>query len=80
MKGLSLVSVPSLERFAWIIIAPFAGAAMVLTAGAAAISKAKQASRQTVNVYEGPVVQNTEITRSKTTGIFAKTNNPPKGT
>ncbi|WP_372344709.1 hypothetical protein [Streptomyces sp. KL116D] len=58
MRGLALVSVPGLERFAWIIIAPFAGAAMLLTAGGAAISKAKKASPPVIhNHNSGPVIQ-----------------------
>ncbi|MFE4822915.1 hypothetical protein ACFRFU_42180 [Streptomyces sp. NPDC056704] len=74
-KGLSLVSVPGLERFALIVIAPFAGLAMVATAVGAAIAKAKGGS--TTNVFEGPVTHNTEINNtSNTRGMFfARTRN-----
>ena len=73
-KGLSLVSVPALSHFALIVIAPFAGLAMLATAAGAAIAKAKEGS--TTNVYEGPVVQNTEINNSSSThGMFARTRN-----
>ncbi|MGA5564296.1 hypothetical protein ACPCUV_24465 [Streptomyces platensis] len=73
-RGLSLVSVPGLERFALIVIAPFAGLAMVLTAGGAAIAKAKSSS--TTNVYEGPVTQNTKITNtSSQRGMLSRTRN-----
>ncbi|MFF3488733.1 hypothetical protein ACFYXC_36500 [Streptomyces sp. NPDC002701] len=74
-KGLSLVSVPGLERFALIVIAPFAGAAMVLTAAGAAIAKAREGS--TTNVFEGPVTHNTEINNTTTTRgmFFARTRN-----
>ncbi|MFF0087820.1 hypothetical protein ACFYR1_50700 [Streptomyces canus] len=73
-KGLSLVSVPGLERFALVVIAPFAGLAMVLTAGGAAIAKAMSSS--TTNVYEGPVTQNTEINNSSNQrGMFSRTRN-----
>ncbi|UDM05567.1 hypothetical protein [Streptomyces longhuiensis] len=76
-NGLSLVSVPSLTRFAFIVIAPFAGVAMVVTAVAAAISKAKEADHTTTNVYEGTVVNNTEVRNNSTTtrGLFARTRN-----
>lgn len=53
-RGLALVSVPGLERFAWIVIAPFAGAAMVLTALGGAISKAKRAVVPDVHNHNGP--------------------------
>ncbi|MFE6946080.1 hypothetical protein [Streptomyces chartreusis] len=77
-RGLSLVSVPGLERFALIVIAPFAGLAMVLTAGGAAIAKAKASS--TTNVYEGSVTQNTEVNNySATRGMFARTRNDLHG-
>ncbi|MET8080031.1 hypothetical protein [Streptomyces sp. NPDC005303] len=62
-KGLSMVSVPGLERFAWIIIAPFAGAAMLATAIGGLISKAKKAAMPEVHNhnYSGPVRQDTRI-------------------
>ena len=70
-KGLSMVSVPGLERFALIVIAPFAGAAMVLTAIGAAIGKA----RTTITtIHNHGNVDQREI-RSKTTALIAKTNN-----
>ncbi|WP_328632015.1 hypothetical protein [Streptomyces sp. NBC_00356] len=64
MKGLSMVSVPSLERFAWIIIAPFAGAAMLATAIGVAITRARNAEpREVHNHNNGPVYQdNSETT------------------
>jgi hypothetical protein len=75
-RGLSLVSVPGLERFALIVIAPFAGLAMLLTAGGAAIAKAKASSTSTTNVYEGSVVQNTQINNtSHQRGMFSRTRN-----
>ncbi|MGV9342871.1 hypothetical protein [Streptomyces sp. NPDC003688] len=73
-KGLSLVSVPALSHFALIVIAPFAGAAMVLTAAGMAIAKAKSSS--TTNVYKGSVTQKTEITNISTQrGMFSRTRN-----
>jgi hypothetical protein len=72
-KGLSLVSVPGLERFALIVIAPFAGAAMVVTAIGAAIGKARTTITTIHNHNSGPVDQR-EI-HTKTTGVWAKTNN-----
>lgn len=75
-QGLSLVSVPSLERFAWIIIAPFAGAAMVLTAGAAAISRARRAEpREIHNHNSGPVHQDNSTTEVKTKAFSLTTKN-----
>jgi hypothetical protein len=66
-QGLSMVSVPSLERFAWIVIAPFAGLAMVLTAGAAAISKARKATpREIHNHNSGPVFEDNRQDHSTT--------------
>lgn len=72
-KGLSLVSVPGLERFAVIVIAPFAGAAMVLTALGAALGKAR-ATITTIHNH-GPVHEDRREIRSKTIGILAKTDN-----
>lgn len=70
-KGLAMVSVPGLERFALIVIAPFAGAAMVVTAIGAAIGKA----RTTITtIHNHGNVDQREI-RSKTTALIAKTNN-----
>lgn len=72
-KGLSMVSVPGLERFALIVIAPFAGAAMVLTAAGVAIGKA----RTTITVVNnhGPIHQDQREIHSKTIALAAKTNN-----
>lgn len=55
-KGLSMVSVPGLERFAWIIIAPFAGLAMAATAIGGLVSKAKKASMPEIHnhTHTGP--------------------------
>lgn len=78
-QGLSLVSVPSLERFTWIIVAPFAGLAMVLTAGGSVISKAKKTGpREIHNHMSGPVYQDHSTHKSKTTGLKATTHNNPK--
>lgn len=80
-RGLSLVSVPSLERFAWIIITPFAGLAMVLTVGGSVISKAKKtAPREIHNHMSGPVYQDQSTTETKTKNfsVTAKTTNNPK--
>lgn len=53
---------------------PFAGIAMVATAVGGAISKARSATSKTV--YEGPVVQNTQINNNSTTrGFLARTRN-----
>lgn len=76
-KGLSLVSVPGLERFALIVIAPFAGAAMVLTALGAAIGKARTAITTIHNHNSGPVDQR-EI-HSKNFGLAVKTDNSQSG-
>ncbi|MGW1819456.1 hypothetical protein ACWCQM_38635 [Streptomyces sp. NPDC002125] len=52
---------------------PFAGLAMVATAIGGAISKARSVSK---TVYEGPVVQNTQITNtSNQRGMFSRTRN-----
>lgn len=53
---------------------PFAGLAMVATAIGGAINKAR--STVTKNVYEGPVVQNTQINNtSNQRGMFSRTRN-----
>ncbi|NJP53530.1 hypothetical protein HCJ93_26565 [Streptomyces sp. SBST2-5] len=53
---------------------PFAGVAMVATAIGGAINKARNAV--TKNVYEGPVVQNTQINNtSNQRGMFSRTRN-----
>jgi predicted phage tail protein len=76
MKGLSSVSVPALQQFAWIVIAPFAGLAMVLTAGAAAISKAKKAEpREVHNHNNGPVYQDNSTTETNTKNVALVTRN-----
>ncbi|WP_392971133.1 hypothetical protein [Streptomyces sp. LN245] len=72
-KGLSLVSVPGLERFALVVIAPFVGAAMLVTAVGVAIGRARTAI--TVVNNNGPVHQDQREIRSKTTALIAKTNN-----
>lgn len=78
-KGLSLVSVPGLERFAWIIIAPFAGFAMVATAVGGLISKVKRAvPPQINNTYTGTVHQQHSETHTSTRGVWVKTNNQQK--
>lgn len=72
-KGLSLVSVPGLERFALIVVAPFAGAAMVLTALGAAISRARVAVTTIHN--HGPVYQDQRNQETHTKGVWARTSN-----
>ncbi|GGN41278.1 hypothetical protein [Streptomyces fuscichromogenes] len=72
-KGLSLVSVPSLDHFALIVVTPFAGAAMLAAGIGAAIAKAK--SGTTTNVFEGPVTQNTEINNTSHTSWLGHTRN-----
>ena len=74
MKGLSLVSVPSLQTFALIILAPFVGVALVAVAIGAAVAKAKAGG--TVNLFKGPVdiTHKTEL-HSETRGLFARTRN-----
>ncbi|MEW2297104.1 hypothetical protein ABZ719_31125 [Streptomyces sp. NPDC006743] len=53
---------------------PFAGLAMVATAIGGAISKARKSVSKTV--YEGPVVQNTQINNtSNQRGMFSRTRN-----
>ncbi|MFC7818726.1 hypothetical protein ACFUTR_29305 [Streptomyces sp. NPDC057367] len=53
---------------------PFAGVAMVATAIGGAFSKARQSVSKAV--YEGPVVQNTQINNTSTTrGMFSRTRN-----
>ncbi|MFJ7023273.1 hypothetical protein ACIQUW_33420 [Streptomyces sp. NPDC101117] len=75
-KGLAMVSIPGLERFAWIIIAPFAGGAMLLTALGGLISRAKKAAPDIHHhTYTGPVHQDYRTTHTETRGVWAKTNN-----
>lgn len=76
-KGLSLVSVPGLERFALIVIAPFAGLAMLVTAIGCAISKAGRAATPVVHqhTYNATVQQDQRKQESKTTGLWARTDN-----
>jgi hypothetical protein len=57
-----------------LVTLPFAGVAMVATAIGGAINRAR--SSVTKNVYEGPVVQNTNINNtSHQRGMFARTRN-----
>lgn len=58
-----------------LVTLPFAGVAMVATAIGGAINQARSAV--TKNVYEGPVVQKTEINNTSTTRgmFFARTRN-----
>jgi hypothetical protein len=74
-KGLSMVSVPSLERFAWIIIAPFAGLAMAATAIGGLISKAKKAAMPDIHnhTYTGDVHQETHVDQRKSIWNTEKT-------
>jgi hypothetical protein len=56
------------------ITAPFVGAAVVLVAAGAAISRAKEAHTEVTNVYEGPVTQHTEVnSTSENNGWFGRT-------
>jgi hypothetical protein len=73
-KGLSMVSVPSLQTFALVLMAPFAGAALAALAIGAAVAKAKRSS--TTNVYKGDVLikNNTEV-HSSARGIIARNRN-----
>lgn len=73
-KGLSLVSLPSLQTFALILLAPFAGAAVLAVAVGAAIAKANRSS--TTNVYKGSVhVTNKTEVNSTARGPFARNRN-----
>nr|WP_107908855.1 hypothetical protein [Streptomyces chartreusis] len=77
-KGLSLVSLPSLQTFALILLAPFAGAAVLAAAIGAAVAKAKRSS--TTNVFKAPVeiTHKTEV-RSEARGLFARNRNDLRG-
>lgn len=73
-KGLALVSVPSLQTFALILLAPFAGAALLAVAVGAAVAKAKRSS--TTNVFKGPVeITHKTTVNTETRGMFARTRN-----
>jgi hypothetical protein len=72
-KGLSMVSVPGLERFAWIIIAPFAGLAMAATAIGGLISKAKKAAMPEVHHHNGPEFHETHVDARRS--VWSKTIN-----
>jgi len=75
-KGLAMVSVPGLERFALIIIAPFAGIAMAATAIGGLISKMKKAAPDEIHHhYEGTVYQDQRNVQTKNTGFIANTTN-----
>lgn len=77
-KGLSLVSVPSLERFTWIVIAPFVGVAMAATAIGGAISRAKKSSRDIHQHFHGDVHQDHSKHETKNWGLWPSTNHKPK--
>lgn len=72
-KGLSMVSLPSLQTFVWIIVAPFAGAAMLATAIGGAISKAKKAALPDIHHHNGPEYH--EHTTTNTRSVWSKTVN-----
>ncbi|GHG33054.1 hypothetical protein GCM10018777_56340 [Streptomyces albogriseolus] len=73
-KGLSSVSLPSLQTFALILLAPFAGAAILAVAVGAAIAKAKRAN--TTNIYQGAVTVTSKTEVSSTArGMFARNRN-----
>ncbi|MGJ5899353.1 hypothetical protein ACSCBZ_46555 [Streptomyces niveiscabiei] len=70
LKGLASVTLNGVLM----VTLPFAGAAMVVTAIGGVISKVRSAV--TKNVYEGPVVQNTQINNtSHQRGMFSRTRN-----
>jgi hypothetical protein len=72
-KGLSLVSVPSLQTFVWVIVAPFAGAAMLFTAVGGAVSKFKKAALPDVHHHNGPEYHETHVDQRKS--VWSKTVN-----
>ncbi|WP_225629365.1 hypothetical protein [Streptomyces werraensis] len=73
-KGLALVSVPSLQTFALILLAPFAGVALAAVAIGAAVAKAKRS--HTTNVFKGSVqVTNKTEVQSTARGMFARNRN-----
>ncbi len=73
-RGLSLVSVPSLQTFALILLAPFVGIAAVAVAIGAAVSKAKAGG--TTNVFKGSVqVTHKTAVHSSARGLFARNRN-----
>lgn len=77
-KGLSMVSVPGLERFAWIIIVSFGGLATAATAIGGLISKAKRAAKPEPEVhhhYTGPVHQDQRNVQNKNNGVWVKNTN-----
>ncbi|MGW2689484.1 hypothetical protein ACWC6I_40785 [Streptomyces sp. NPDC001414] len=70
LQGLASVTLYSVLM----VTLPFAGVAMVATAIGGAINKARSAV--TNNVFEGPVVQNTQINNtSNQRGMFSRTRN-----
>ncbi|MEV5784544.1 hypothetical protein AB0L42_26575 [Streptomyces sp. NPDC052287] len=71
-NGLSEVSVPGLERFAAVIIAPFAGLALVITAAGVAIhhAMASTTTNNTTHIYEGPVTQTENNEKTETRGFM----------
>lgn len=70
LKGLASVTLNSVLM----VTLPFAGFAMTVTAIGGVISKVR--SSITKNVYEGPVVQNTQINNtSNQRGMFSRTRN-----
>lgn len=76
LKGLSMVSVPGLERFAWIIVAPFAGATMLATAVACLIGKLKKAAPPTINQhYTGNVYQDHRSVENSNRGVWVRNTN-----
>ncbi|MGC5543694.1 hypothetical protein ACPYPE_23775 [Streptomyces griseus] len=69
LQGLASVTLTSVLM----VTLPLAGIAMVATAIGGAINKARSVSK---TVYEGPVVQNTQITNtSNQRGMFSRTRN-----
>ncbi|MFH8797655.1 hypothetical protein [Streptomyces sp. NPDC017941] len=73
-KGLALVSVPSLQTFALILLAPFAGIALAAVGIGAALARAKRA--HTTNVFKGSVhVTHKTAVNSTARGMFARNRN-----
>ncbi|WP_406128003.1 hypothetical protein [Streptomyces sp. NBC_00989] len=73
-RGLSMVSVPSLQTLVLVVLSPFVGAALLAVAVGAALSKVK--AGRTVNVFKGSVdiTHKTEV-RSETRGVLTRTRN-----
>ena len=69
-QGLSAVSLAGVL----VVIAPFAGVAVVALAVGAAASKVKANSSTSTHIYQAPVTKTTEV-RTQTRGMFSRTRN-----